>query len=207
MSTRINNNVIPKKNKNEINNYIQQIENLKKELNNERAKNEKLFDENNNLNKKINDEKAKNKKLFDENNNLTKKITQLNNEINTIQGLKNQIKLLENNLAKKNDEIQNILSQNNKKPYEITSVKPGEKIMSVNFVSMGIQDIGHFSLECKNTDLFVSLEERLFEEFPQFKKFDTYYLVNTKRVKRYLTLDQNIIKNNDIINIYFIEEN
>ena len=186
MSTRINNNVIPQKNNNEINNYIQQIENLKKELNNE---------------------KEKNKKLIDENNNLNKKITQLNNEINTIQGLKNQIKLLENNLAQKNVEIQNILSQNNKKPYEITSIKPGEKIMSVNFVSMGIQDIANFSLVCKNVDLFVSLEQRLFEEFPQFKKFDTYYLVNTKRVKRYLTLEQNIIKNNDIINIYFIEEN
>ena len=184
-NTRINNNVIPQKNNNEINNYIKQIENLKKELN---------------------DEKAKNKKLFDENNILKNKIAQLDNEINKIQGLRNQIKSLENNLEKKNIEIQNILSQNIKRPYEITSIKPGEKILTVNFVSMGTQDIDHFSLECKNTDLFVTLEERLLDEFPEFKKYDVYYLVNTKRVKRYLTLDQNKIKKNDLISLYIIEE-
>ena len=182
---RINNNFILQKNNNEINNYIKQIENLKKELN---------------------DEKAKNKILFDENNILKNKITQLNNEINKIQGLKNQIKTLENDLAKKNIEIQNKLSQNIKRPYEITSIKPGEKILSVNFVSMGTQDIANYSLVCKNVDLFVSLEERLFEEFPQFKKYDAYYQVNTYRMKRYLTLEENKIKNNDIINIFFIEE-
>ena len=36
---RMNNNVILQKNNNEINNYIKQIENLKKELNDEKAKN------------------------------------------------------------------------------------------------------------------------------------------------------------------------
>ena len=184
-NTQINNNFIPQKNNNEINNYIKQIENLKKELN---------------------DEKAKNKKLFDENNILKNKITQLNNEINKIQGVKNQIKLSENDLAQKKFEIQNKLSQNIKRPYEITSVKPGEKVLSVNFVSMGTQDIANYSLECKNTDLFVTLEERLLDEFPEFKKYDVYYLVNTKRVKRYLTLDQNKIKKNDLISLYIIEE-
>ena len=71
---------------------------------------------------------------------------------------------------------------------------------------MGTQDIANYSLECKNTDLFVSLEERLLDEFPEFKKYDVYYLVNTKRVKRYLTLDQNKIKKNDLISLYIIEE-
>ena len=117
-----------------------------------------------------------------------------------------QIQSLKNNLNQKNIEIQDILSQNIKKPYEITSIKPGEKIMAVNFVSMGNQEIANFCLECKNVDLFVSLEERLYEEYPQFKKYDAYYLVNTRRMKRFLTLEQNKIKKNDIINVYFIEE-
>ena len=192
-NNQINNNAIPQYNNiqislndnSQINNYIQQIENLKFQLYEEKDKNEILMNENNNL--KI-------------------KIAQLNNEINKLKGLEKQIKILENNLAKKNIKKPNNLSQKDKKPYEITSIKPGEKVLSVNFVSMGTQDIGHFSLECKNVDLFVSLEERLFEEFPQFKKFDTYYLVNTKRVKRFLSLEQNKIKKNDIINIYFIDE-
>ncbi len=172
------------RNNSQINNYIQQIVDLKKQLN---------------------DEKEKNKKLLVENNNLKEKIKELDNEINKIQGLEKQIKLLQNKLDQKNIEIQNIL-KNNKKPYEITSIKPGEKIIVVNFVSMATQEISNFGLECKNTDLFLSLEERLYEEFPQFKASDAYYLVNTKRIKRFLTLEQNGIKRNDIISIYFIEE-
>ena len=147
-NNQINNNAIPQynniqislNNNSQINNYIQQIENLKFQLY---------------------EEKDKNEILINENNNLKMKIAQLNNEINKLKGLEKQIKILENNLAKKNIKKQNNLSQKAKKPYEITSIKPGEKILSVNFVSMGTQDIGHFSLECKNVDLFVSLEERL----------------------------------------------
>ena len=175
---------VKQRNNSQINNYIQQIVDLKKQLN---------------------DEKEKNKKLLVENNNLKEKIKELDNEINKIQGLEKQIKLLQNKLEQKNIEIQNILKAN-KKPYEITSIEPGEKIIVVNFVSMATQEISNFGLECKNTDLFVSLEERLYEEFPQFKASDAYYLVNTKRIKRFLTLEQNGIKRNDIISIYFIEE-
>ena len=175
---------VKQRNNSQINNYIQQIVDLKNQLN---------------------DEKEKNKKLLVENNNLKEKIKELDNEINKIQGLEKQIKLLQNKLDQKNIEIQNIL-KTNKKPYEITSIEPGEKIIVVNFVSMATQEISNFGLECKNTDLFVSLEERLYKEFPQFKTSDAYYLVNTKRIKRFLTLEQNGIKRNDIISIYFIEE-
>ena len=49
---------------------------------------------------------------------------------------------------------------------------------------MGTQDIGHFSLVCKNVDLYVSLEKRLYEKFQKYKKYNAYYLVNTRRIKR-----------------------
>ena len=110
--------------------------------------------------------------------------------------MKNKIKLLENELNKKNNEIDN---------YEITSIKPGEKIMAINFVSMGNNDIGHYNLMCKNIDLFIRLEERLYEDFPQFKEYETYFEVNGKRIKRFKTLEQNNIKTNDIINIFTID--
>ena len=57
--------------------------------------------------------------------------------------------------------------------------------MSINFVSMGNNDIGHFSLVCKNNDLFVREEERLYEKFPQFKKYETYFEANGKRIMKY----------------------
>ena len=146
--------------------------------------------------------------LTNENNNLKEKITKLNIEISKIQELKDKIKKLENELDKKNNEIQQLLIKNNniKDNYEITSIKPGEKIMAINFVSMGNQNIMNYNLVCKNVDLFVRLEERLYKDFPQFKEYETYFEVNGKRIKRFKTIEQNNIKTNDIINIFTIDE-
>ena len=78
--------------------------------------------------------------------------------------------------------------------------------MAINFVSMGNNDIGHYNLMCKNVDLFVRLEERLYEDFPQFKKCETYFIVNGKRIKRFLTLSENNIIDKNVINMFIIEE-
>lgn len=165
----------------QIINYQNQIKELKRELNNEKNKNIILKNENATLQNKINN-------LYNEN-----------------ASLKDKIKLLENFLASKNIEQQKLLSDtilNNK----ITSIKPGEEIISINFVSMGNNDIGHYSLICKNTDLFVRLEERLYEDFPEFKNYETYFEVNTKRIKRFKTIDENQIKSNDIITVFRVED-
>ena len=70
---------------------------------------------------------------------------------------------------------------------------------------MGNQDIGHYAVVCKNTDLFVRLEEKLYNDYPQFKNYETYFEVKTKRIKRFKTLDENKIKNGDIINVFIVE--
>ena len=128
--------------------------------------------------------------------------------MDNIQDLKNKIKSLEKELNKKNEEIQQLLSQNNNNQgkYKITSINPGEEIMCINFVSMGNQDISNYSLACKNTDLFVKLEQMLNNEFPNLKDKEPYFLVNGRRIKRFKTLDENGIKNNDIISIFLIDE-
>ena len=165
----------------QIINYQNEIKELKRELNNEKNKNIILKNENATLQNKINI-------LYNEN-----------------ASLKDKIKLLKNFLASKNIEQQKLLSDtilNNK----ITSIKPGEEIISVNFVSMGNNDIGHYSLICKNTDLFVRLEERLYEDFPEFKNYETYFEVNTKRIKRFKTIDENKIKSKDIITVFRVED-
>ena len=148
-------------------------------------------------------EKNKNRLLINENNNLKQSINNLNNEIYK---LKDKIKLLENDLSIKNMEIQNYKSQNNiKDKNKITSILPGEEILGVNFVSMGINNIGPYNLVCKDSDLFVKLEERLYEDFPQFKEYETYFEIKTKRIKRFKTLKENNIKTNDVINIFIID--
>ena len=120
--------------------------------------------------------------------------------------MKNQIKTLKNDLNMKKIEIQEYISQLNKKnDNSVTSIKPGERIITVNFISMGTQDIMNYSLICKNTELFVRLEERLYEDFPQFKNYETFFEVNTRRIKRFKTLDENNIKSKDLINIFTVD--
>ena len=57
---------------------------------------------------------------------------------------------------------------------------------------------------CKNTDVFVRLEEKLYEDFPEYKDKETYFMNNGGLIKRFKSLKENNINNNDVIflNIY-----
>ena len=152
----------------------------------------------------FNKEKEQNLALINENNKLKEEINNLNIQINK---LNDEKKLIENDLKEKNKEIKKLITKNNlHNNYVVTSINQGEQIMTVNFVSMGTNDIGHFSLVCKNKDLFVTLEERLYEEFPKFKDYETYFEVKTKRIKRFKSLKDNNIQSNDVINMFIIDE-
>ena len=182
-NSQINNNqIITKKNKS-----------LNKNENNKNLQNNYEI-QINELKRQKKKKKNKNQKLMEENNNLK----------NLIQKYEITIKSLKDEINKKNIEIGQYKLDKQSDDY-ITSIKPGEKIMAVNFVSMGNNDIGHYALPCKNTDLFVRLEERLYNDFPQFKNYETYFEVNTKRIKRFKTLEENNIKNKNIINMFIID--
>ena len=160
----------------------------------------------NSLKQQLNEEKKKNEILSNENKNLKSEITNLNNEINELKQYEQKNRLLQEEINKKNFEIQKYKSDNNKDFDEgITSIRPGEKIISINFVSMGNQYIGNYALICRNTELFVRLEERLYNDFPDFKNYETYFENKTKRIKRFKTLDENEIKNKDVISLFTVD--
>ncbi len=58
-----------------------------------------------------------------------------------------------------------------------------------------------FPIICKNTDLFIRLESELYkvEEYKNYKEEDNYFLINGNKINKYNTLEENGIKNNDII--------
>ena len=202
------NKIINSKSVSKINDNAININELERQLKEEKEKNKNLIIENKNLiieNKNLKEKIITLNKENDQIKELKKTINKLNIELNKIKELKQK---LENDLTQKDSEIQNLLTQiNNKKNYyDTSSMRPGDKIKGVNFVSMGSNDIGHYNLVCKNRDLFVRLQERLYEDFPQFKNYETYFEVNGKRIKRFQTLEQNKIKTNDIINIFTIDE-
>ena len=77
-----------------------------------------------------------------------------------------------------------------------------EDIISVNFVSMGNQDIGHYSVVCKLSWPFSKIEKKLYEDFPQYNKPETFFMVNAIKVEKNKTLKENNIKNNSIISVF-----
>ena len=104
--------------------YINQIEDLKKQLTEEKEINNKLKAENKRLEKIIN----KKRENMDDNKRLEKEIS----------NLKENMRQLENELNQKNKAIQNYILEINdlkENKNQITSIKPGEKIFSVLFIT------------------------------------------------------------------------
>ena len=55
------------------------------------------------------------------------------------------------------------------------------------------------AIGCKRTDLFVRAEELLYEKYPKYRNFNYTFTANGRPVKRFKTLDENNIHNNDMI--------
>ena len=90
---------------------------------------------------------------------------------------------------------------------ELQKENPDDKIISVNFVSMGFQDIINYSIPCKITDTFIKLEEKLLKDFPRLKDYEIYFEINSKRILRHKTLKENNIKQNSVISVFIVDNN
>ena len=159
--------------------------------NNELNKN--LEYENNQLKRELNEEKQKNEEL----NNIIKSLTMSKNiNIRKISELEQSINYKNKELKELNDKIDSIISL-------IKSIGPNEKIYTLNFIS-GAQNID-YCIPCKNTDIFSRLEEKLYKKYPKYKDYETYFLVNGRKIQRFKSLDENNIKNGDTIMMVTID--
>ena len=111
-------------------------------------------------------------------------------------GISSKLELMEE-INKKNKEIEQIRTS-----FPI-KINPGEKLMTVIFVSTD-QKI-HYAIICKNTDKFSTLENKLYDEYPDFSENENYFLVNGNRINRHKDLDYNNIKNSDIVTLFPME--
>jgi len=152
----------------------------------------------------LNEEKNKNKKLLEELDKERIKVKELNDKIKIYENSNNEnikkIKEMENLIKSKDSEINKLKNNNDKN--KITSIETGEEIIAIFFTSIK-QDI-HRPIPCKNTDTFVKIEEKIYNEYPKYKDYNTYLTVNGNVIKRFKTLEENGIKdgNTIIVNIY-----
>ncbi len=76
--------------------------------------------------------------------------------------------------------------------------------MVINFISGdGIINEG---IKCLKTDIFAEVEEKLYEKYEDYREYNNVFLHSGNTVLRFKTIEENNIKNNDIINVFRIEE-
>ena len=143
------------------------------------------------------------------NDNINTHITKKNTETNVIEPRNINI-FDENNLLKnrkannKSEQREDTIETSNR---ELQKENPDDKIISVNFISMGFQDIQNYSIPCKVTDKFTKLEEKLLKDFPKLRDYETIFEINTQRILRHKTLKENNIKENSIISVFIVDNN
>ncbi len=124
----------------------------------EKTKNEQLR-------KELTLEKEKNRKL----NNLYQDLE--GSKKNIIDELNSKIKSLDLLLKEKNKELDN-LKKNIGNLISINGEQM-ENIMAIAFTSMDQKFI--YALPCKSTDKFIRLEEKLYDQYPQYTEENTYF--------------------------------
>ena len=60
----------------------------------------------------------------------------------------------------------------------------------------------YYSMICKSTEKFIELEKRLYIKFPEYKEVKKYYYANGHKIDINKTIEDNKIKDNEIIIIY-----
>ena len=103
---------------------------------------------------------------------------------------------MEKELNNKNEELNKLI-----KKFGVRNIN--EKSFNIKFES-SIDNI-NFTIKCNDGDSIVKLEEEVYNKYPQFKEFITYLTCNGFPIKRFKTIKDNNIKENNVIliNKYF----
>ena len=100
-------------------------------------------------------------------------------------------------LENKENEIKELKSN---LPFEIFEK---EKLLTVIFNSADQKM--HYSLICKNTDVFNRVENSLYNIYPEYKESENYFTSNGIKINKCKTLEENNIKFSDVITLYKYE--
>ena len=56
-----------------------------------------------------------------------------------------------------------------------------------------------YSVIIKNTDKFLRVEEKFYDAFPELGKVENSFYINENKINKYQTLEENAIKNSELI--------
>ena len=137
----------------------------------------------NNLQNELSVERKKNEVYF-------KIIKQLNKDLEIYKKNNSTNNNMEKDICIKTEELKKSSDLN---PFELKE----EKLISVNFTT--IDEKMHYSLICKNTDIFSKIEDQFYNDNPKYNKNENIFMIGNNKIESSKTLDENNIHNNSII--------
>ena len=151
-----------------------------------------------------------NSNLIMENKELKEKLT---NAIKKKEEKKTEIQELKYKLAMTKSEsmnqINNLMNTIEKKDEEIKQLNMKLKnndlsdIIAINFISNN--GLINFPLSCKGNQPFYEIEEKLYQNYPEFKERQNFFLYNGYVIQRFKTINENKIKDGATILMAFEE--
>ena len=126
---------------------------------------------------------------------------ELSDKINKITTILDSKEELNKSIVEKDRELKELKLKLSKYPLELNE---GEKLMTINFTSID-RRIQNYSIICKNTDIFNSIEKKLYEDYEEYYGTENYFTINGKKIQKCKNLDENNIHNNDVIILNIID--
>jgi len=203
--------------------YISDDDKYKKKLNDEILKNQRLEDENNKLNEILNEVKQSKtneiNKLIKVSETYKKENEQLKADLlksqklisnlsknqadnSELKKLQNEISTLKYKLTLKDNEINDLKTKSINNQREEQSFKYKD-IIVITFISM--DSTVHFGVKCLPTDIFAEVEEKLYKKYDNLRNTNNMFTANAKPVLRFKTINENNIKDGDIIQLIKLE--
>ena len=155
----------------------------------ENSPNNQIFKKNTNMT--INQKALLNDKISNENNNISNNINLSQNESQSL------------NANSINDITSNSSSINLNKKEKNISVLKQEKIIVLKFISS--DQCLNYSIVCKSTDKFNLVINRIFDIYPEYIEKKCFFMCNGNVINEYKNIQENKIKNGDIILVSNVE--
>ena len=120
------------------------------------------------------------------------------------ENLKNQINIT-NKSTNNNSQINRILELEDEiKKFKAYFLSPGDKLITINLIS--VDQKVNFSTFAKVNDKFRKIEDIVYEKYPEYQEYENFFLVNGKKVNRNKTLEENNIKDKDVLTLSKIDD-
>ena len=126
-------------------------------------------------------------------------IQDLTNQINSFKNINEYINILKNEIREKDKEINQLLQKNNSINNNIINNNINypkkqinlEDMRCVTFITTD-QSLFH-GIPCSGNDIFAEFEEKLYQEYPDYRETNNSFLSNGREILRFKTINDNKI--------------